>query len=103
MSGCNSSALEAMHLVRVRVRFRARVRARVSALEVMHLLAAAHEDEPRCRKQAGSGYGQLALRRLLSATDDASGCPRLRPASANLPLGRLWPAVGALVRVRVRP
>ena len=30
LSGCNSSALEAMHLVRVRVRFRARLRARVS-------------------------------------------------------------------------
>ena len=31
LSGCNSSALEAMHLVRVRVRFRARVRARLRA------------------------------------------------------------------------
>ena len=29
----------------------------------------------------------LSLRRLLSAPDRASGCPRLRPASANQPLG----------------
>eukprot|EP00964_Phaeocystis_antarctica_P116708 scaffold80614_cov29-Phaeocystis_antarctica.AAC.1 len=40
--------------------------------------------------------GQLALRRLLSASDHASGCPSLRPASANPPRGRLWPAIAGL-------
>ena len=38
-------------------------------------------------KQGGSGFGQLALRRPLSALDRASGCPELRPAPANQPLG----------------
>ena len=38
----------------------------------------------------------LALRRLLLAPDHASGCPTLRPASANQPLGPLWPATEAL-------
>eukprot|EP00964_Phaeocystis_antarctica_P110949 scaffold75294_cov54-Phaeocystis_antarctica.AAC.1 len=34
-----------------------------------------------CRDQAGSAFGRLALRRLLSAPDRASGCPkRLRAA-----------------------
>ena len=34
--------------------------------------------------------GQLVLRRLLSASDHASGCPELRPASANQPPVRRW-------------
>ena len=38
----------------------------------------------------GSAFGQLALRRLLSAPEVASGCPKLRPIS-RLPLGWLWP------------
>ena len=33
---------------------------------------------------------QLALPRLLSAPDHAAGCPKLRPASANAPLGPCW-------------
>ena len=45
---------------------------------------------PPCRKQAGSAFGQLVLRRLLSAPDHASGCLRLRPAAANRPLGPRW-------------
>ena len=49
-----------------------------------------------CRRQAGSGVSELALRRLLSAPDHASGCPRLRPASDNQPLGRRWPAIHSL-------
>ena len=48
------------------------------------------------RKQGGTGFGQLALRRLLSALDHASGCPTLRPTSAIQPLGRLWPAILAM-------
>ena len=40
-----------------------------------------------CRRQSGSGLGQLALWRLLSELDHASGCPKLRPAVANQPLG----------------
>ena len=36
---------------------------------------------------------QLALRRLLSAPDRASGCPKLWPASANQPFGLRWPAI----------
>ena len=43
-----------------------------------------------CPKRAGSDLSQLALRRPLSAPDHASRCPRLRPASANQPLGRRW-------------
>ena len=46
-----------------------------------------------CRNQAGSAVGQLALRRPLSAPNHASGCPELRPASANQPLGPCWPAI----------
>eukprot|EP00964_Phaeocystis_antarctica_P010002 scaffold5453_cov58-Phaeocystis_antarctica.AAC.6 len=49
------------------------------------------------RKQGGTGFGQLALRRLLSAPDHAPGCPKLRPASANQPNGLRWPATQALV------
>ena len=49
------------------------------------------------RKQGGAGFGQLALRRLLSAPDRASGGPELRPASANQPLGPRWPATSGLV------
>ena len=48
---------------------------------------------PECRKQGGTGLGQRALRRLLSAPDRALSCPMLRPASANRPLGprECWP------------
>ena len=47
-----------------------------------------------CRKQCGSGFCQLGLRRLLSSPDHASGCPKLRPqASANQPLGQRWPVI----------
>eukprot|EP00964_Phaeocystis_antarctica_P088636 scaffold56425_cov71-Phaeocystis_antarctica.AAC.2 len=42
-------------------------------------------------------FGQLALRGLLSAPDHASGCPGPRPASADQPLGPLWPATQASV------
>ena len=42
--------------------------------------------------KAGSGFGRLALRRPLSATEHVPGCPRLRPASADQPLGPRWPA-----------
>ena len=48
-----------------------------------------------CRKQACSVFGQLAPRWLLPASDHTPGCPRLRPASANQPLGRCWPATQA--------
>ena len=50
-----------------------------------------------CGKQGGSDLGQLALRRPLPVQDRASGCPELRPASANQPLGPRWPAISALV------
>eukprot|EP00964_Phaeocystis_antarctica_P129720 scaffold93599_cov63-Phaeocystis_antarctica.AAC.2 len=45
-----------------------------------------------CGKQGGSDLGQLPL----PVPDRASGCPELRPASANQPLGPRWPAVSAL-------
>ena len=53
-------------------------------------------------KQAGSDLGQLALSlwRPLSAPDRSSGCPRLRTASANQPVGRRWTACGAWFRHR---
>ena len=44
-----------------------------------------------CRKHGGSAVGRLARLRPLSAPDPASGCPRLRPGSANQPLARLSP------------
>ena len=37
-----------------------------------------------CRKQAGSGCGQVALRRLVSAPDQASGCSKLRDKPRRL-------------------
>ena len=45
-----------------------------------------HEGEAARRKQAGSDHGQLAPRRLLSAREHASGCSKLRSASANQPV-----------------
>ena len=47
--------------------------------------------------QAGSGLGPLALRRLPSPPEHASGGPKLRPASANQPLVPHWPAIQALL------
>ena len=35
--------------------------------------------DPTSRKQAGSAFGQLALRRLRLAPDHASGCPGPQP------------------------
>ena len=46
-------------------------------------------------KVGGTGFGQLALRRLPSAPDHASGCPKLQPASANQPFGPYRPATQA--------
>eukprot|EP00964_Phaeocystis_antarctica_P019027 scaffold10494_cov53-Phaeocystis_antarctica.AAC.2 len=47
-------------------------------------------EPPPVSKQAGSDLGQLALRRLLSAPDNA-------PASANEPLSPRWPATQTLL------
>eukprot|EP00964_Phaeocystis_antarctica_P023673 scaffold13224_cov63-Phaeocystis_antarctica.AAC.1 len=49
------------------------------------------------RKQGGLDLGQLALRRLLSAPEHASGCHELRPAWANQPLGPRLPATSGFV------
>ena len=46
-----------------------------------------------CRNQVGSAFGQLALRRLVSAPTYAPRCPRLRPASANQPWGGFGPVL----------
>eukprot|EP00964_Phaeocystis_antarctica_P095325 scaffold61806_cov67-Phaeocystis_antarctica.AAC.8 len=49
--------------------------------------------------RASQDSGQLVgLHRLLLAPDHTSGCPTLRPASADQPLGRLWPATSAAPR-----
>ena len=56
----------------------------------------AFTSQPLCGKQGGSDLGQLALRRPLPVPERASGCPELRPASANQPLGPRWPAISAL-------
>ena len=53
--------------------------------------------EDLCRKQAGSAVRQLVLLRLLPAPDHTKGCPKLRPASANQPLGPSWPPISAFV------
>eukprot|EP00964_Phaeocystis_antarctica_P052600 scaffold30807_cov48-Phaeocystis_antarctica.AAC.2 len=46
--------------------------------------------------------GQRALRRPLSASGRAPGCPELRPASATQPLGSRWhPGHSGLVLDRV--
>ena len=37
------------------------------------------------RQEGRTGFGRLALRRLLSAAEHACVCPRLRPASASQP------------------
>ena len=50
-----------------------------------------------CGTQGGSELGQLALRRLVSAPGHASGCPTLRPASANQPLEPRRPATSGLL------
>ena len=41
-------------------------------------------------EQGGAGFGRLALLRLLTALDLASGCPTHRLASATQPLGPRW-------------
>ena len=51
------------------------------------------EQVPGAMSKASRLFGQLALRRPLSAPDRASGYPELRPASANQPLGPRWPAI----------
>ena len=50
----------------------------------------------RTRRLRPTSASQLALREPLSVPDRASGCPALRPASANQPLGPRWPAISAL-------
>ena len=45
---------------------------------------------------------QVALRRSLPASDCATGCPELRLASANQPLGPRWPATGQTHRASFR-
>ena len=45
--------------------------------------------------QAYACWCLLALRRLLSAPEHASGCPKLRPAKPN-PLGLRWPTTQVL-------
>ena len=56
-----------------------------------------------CRKRGGAGFGQLALRRRLSAPEHASGCPgqsaRLgRPAASSAQAGRAGLALGRAPR-----
>ena len=64
--------------------------------------------QPLCRNQAGSAVGQPALRRPLSAPEQAPGCPELRPASAKQSVGPRWPTASgpsyrACFRHRRRP
>eukprot|EP00964_Phaeocystis_antarctica_P127128 scaffold90790_cov75-Phaeocystis_antarctica.AAC.2 len=49
--------------------------------------------------KGGSGFGRLALRKL--APEQASGHSKLRPASANPPLGPRWPATSGVCSARV--
>ena len=54
---------------------------------------AARQRAPACvESKVAQPSGQLALRRPLSAPEHGLGCPELRPASANQPLGPRWPA-----------
>ena len=66
-----------------------------------------HDDgsgDELCRKQAGrhAAFGQLARRRLLSAPERASGCPKLRPGSTEQPVGPRWPVISGLISNRRR-
>ena len=67
-------------------------------------LLAINTDPAPSSVETGTGFGQLALRRLQSAPGHASGCPRLRPASANQALGphECWPATSALLLTQER-
>ena len=47
-------------------------------------------------KAAQASASWLCLRRLLSAPEHGPGCPKLRPASADPPLGPRWPGIQAL-------
>ena len=61
--------------------------AREGRTQVLKLLWLNHEGATLlCRDHAGSAFGQLALYAL-------GFFLRLRPASANQPLGPLWPAI----------
>eukprot|EP00964_Phaeocystis_antarctica_P143370 scaffold108915_cov60-Phaeocystis_antarctica.AAC.2 len=42
---------------------------------------------PGSKREVAQASARLALRTLLSAPDRAPGCPKLRPAAANQPLG----------------
>ena len=65
--------------------------AREGRTQVLKLLWLNHEGATLlCPDQASSAFGQLALRRPLYALGYFL---RLRPASANQPLGPLWPAI----------
>ena len=58
-----------------------------------HLRASKHQPveqrNNQCRKQGGPDFGHLPLRRLIFAPAYAPGRTKLRPASANQPLGLL--------------
>ena len=79
------------------VMLRASRRASAASGEAERRWAVLHAGSEPCRRQDSSASGELAFWKLLSALDHASGCPKLRPASANLPLGPHWPAISGLI------
>ena len=90
--------------VRERVGARFRVRARVGVrVRSGSACRAWPPRRPRAACASGSMWGirrrrpgRLALRRPLSAQGRALGCPELRPASANQPLGPRRPATSGV-------
>ena len=75
---------------------RARARAASATATTLSPTSSRRRRAAASGNQGGSGFGQLALRRLLSAPAHASDCPELRPASANQPLVPRWPAIPAV-------
>ena len=72
---------------------------------MLRLLSCLRHDHPVRRsveKQGSSAFGQLALGRLLSAPDHATGCLKLRPASAAALAGHISCELAALACFRRR-
>ena len=101
---CGTVQAREARQARARAAGRRRARGGAAAARVQPARARQRRVGLRCaraplhvRNRAGAAFGQLALRRLLSAPEHAPGCPELRPASATQPVGRCLPATPGLL------
>ena len=101
---CGTVQAREARQARARAARRRRARGGAAAARVQPARARQRRVGLRCaraplhvRNRAGAAFGQLALRRLLSALNHAPGCPELRPASASQPVGRRWPFISGLL------